>query len=408
MIPRIFADNREKGTSGRPLVIAILAIALVPLLAACSDFNQDGSPNETRVQTLASTSTMSTPISTPTPIAGTLRMNPVPYGYPLSHKAMEIAVSDTFNWNSGELLFESVKREGNITTETRLHAPDAGEGFVWLVIEIQLRNIGNPNQTRIIKSTHFKVAGGSGATYELADVPPKKQRKWYSFAERWERHLGKRYLDSGEFFGGSELTGHLIARVAKEEDDLVLIYSPGSQDSSYLSLKKSTASGTLGRTPSAAPTQRWPLPPLGTGRTNPVLYGTAFAHNGMELTILEVGRLAQEGTFFPGLSLRKAPREGCYYVAIKLRLRNVGDPNESRVYSEDHFWVTGKLGFVYSEVFSPDSGELQLGRGEFFGGGEITGAMVVEIPSDDDQLVLIYSPPFSAGTSYYSLEQPQR
>ena len=404
MIPRIFADNREHVTSGRSLVIAILAIPLVPLLVACSDFNQDGSPNETRVQTLASTSTISTPTSTPTPIAGALRTNPVPYGYPLSHEAMEIAVLDTFNWNSGELLFESVKREGNITSETRLHAPDAGEGFVWIVIEIQLRNVGNPNQTRIVKSTHFKVAGGSGAIYEVADVPPKKQRKWHSFAERWERHLGERYLDTGEFFGGSELTGHLIARVAEEEDDLVLIYSPGSQGSSYLSLKESAASGTLGGTPSAAPTQTWPLPPLGTGRTNPVLYGTAFAHNDMELTILEVGRLAQEGTFFPGLSLRRAPREGCYYVAIKLRLRNVGDPNESLVYSKDHFWVTGKLGFVYSEVLSPDSGELQLDQGEFFGGGEITGAIVVEIPSDDDQLVLIYSPPFSADASYYSLE----
>ena len=59
---------------------------------------------------------------------------------------------------------------------------------------------------------------------------------------------------------------------------------------------------------------------------------------------------------------------------------------------------------MYSEVLSPDSGELQLDRGEFFGGGEITGAIVAQIPSNDDQLVLIYSPPFSADASYYSLE----
>ena len=59
---------------------------------------------------------------------------------------------------------------------------------------------------------------------------------------------------------------------------------------------------------------------------------------------------------------------------------------------------------MYSEVLSPESGELQLDRGEFFGGGEITAAIVVEIPSDDDQLVLIYSPPFSVDASYYSIE----
>ena len=385
-------------------ILAIAATAIAPLLIACSDVKQDDSRSDTRLPEPLSASSISTPTSTPTPTAGVLRTDPAPYGHSLSHRDVEITVLETFVWNSGELLFEEIKTEGNIRSETRLHAPDAGEGFVWLVIEVRLRNVGSPNQTRIFKPTHFEVAGGSGSIYEVTDVPPKRQRKWHSFAERWERHLGRRYLDSGEFFGGSELTAHLIARVAAEDDDLVLIYSPGSKDPRYLSLKQSSASGSPAETPSAAPTQTWPLPPLGTGRTNPVPYGTAFAHNDMELTILEVGRLAQEGTFFPGLSLRKAPREGYYYVAMKLRLRNVGDPNESRAYSKDHFWVTGKLGFVYSEVLSPDSGELQLDRGEFFGGGEITGAIVAQIPSNDDQLVLIYSPPFSADASYYSLE----
>ena len=279
---------------------------------------------------------------------------------------------------------------------------------MWLVIEVQLRNVGNPNQTRIFKPTHFKVAGGSGAIYEVADVPPKKQRKWHSFAERWEKHLGKRYLDSGEFFGGSELTGHLIARVAPEDDDLVLIYSPVSRESRYLSLKQSSNSATPGSTPGAVTTQTWPVPQIGAGRTNPVPYGDSLTHDDMEVTVPEVSRLAKEGTFFSGLSLREAPRKGYHYVAIKLRLRNVGDRNETRTYSKDHFWVTGNLVFVYGEVISPESGEFQLDRGEFFGGGEITGAIAVEIPSVDDQLVLIYSPPFSSNASYYSLEAPQR
>lgn len=409
-IPRMFAEKRVSEPNSRALVTATLAIALVPLLVACSNSNQDDSLNETHVQDLASASSISTPTSTPTPLAGALRTNPVSYGRPLSHGAMEIAVLDTSIWRSGESLFESVMRDRkrNITSKTMLHAPDAGEGSVWLVIEVRLRNIGNPNHTIIFRPTHFEVTGRSGSIYEVADVPPKKQRKSSSFAESWERHLGKRYLDSGEFFGGSELTGHLIAKVAADDDDFVLIYSPGSKDSRFLSLEESAAGGTLDETPSPATTRTWALVPLGTGRTNPVPYGDSFTHDNMEITVLEVSRLAKEGTFFSGLSLRNAPRNGYHYVAIKLRLRNVGGLNETRTYSKDHFWITGNLGFVHGDVISPESGELQLDRGEFFGGGEITGAIAVEIQLADDQLVLIYAPPFSSNASYYSLEAPQR
>ena len=325
-------------------VVAIAAIAIAPLLIACSDVKQDDSRSDTYLPEPLSASSISTPTPTPTPTAGVLRTAPAPYGHSLSHRDVEITILETFVWNSGELLFEEIKTEGNIRSETRLHAPDAGEGFVWLVIEVRLKNVGNPNQTRIFKPTHFEVAGGSGSIYEVADVPPKKQRKWHSFAERWERHLGRRYVDSGEFFGGSEFTAHLIARVAAADDDLVLIYSPGSNDSRYLSLKQSAAGGSPAETPGAVITQTWPLPPLGTGRTNTVPFGASFNHNDMEVTVLEASRLAKEGTFFKGLSLRESPREGYHYVAIKLRLRNVGDPNESRAYSKDHFWVTGGLG----------------------------------------------------------------
>ncbi len=400
-MPSRFTNMRIHLAYRHILVRIIFAFALGQLLINCSELNQDDPPEKTGVPV----PTLAPP--TPTPTVGTLRTDPVPYGHPLSYGDLEITVLDIFSWKGGELLFESVKREGHFTSEKRLYAPETKEGFEWLVIEVRVRNVGDPNQTSIFGPAHFKVVGKSESIYEIANVPAKRQREYFSFAERLERHLSKRYLDSGEFFGGSELTGHLIAQVAREDDDFVLIYSSRLQESGYLSLNRSTAGEAPQGVSGIAPSQIWPLPPVGTGRTNPVPYGSSFIHDGMEVTILESRRLAKEGRFFPGLSLEEA-RAGYHYIGIKLRLRNVSDRNETRTYSKDHFWIVGGLGFVYDEVHSAEGSELYLGRGEFFGGGEITGAIGVEIFSDDDQLVLIYAPPSSSDVSYYSVEPTQR
>ena len=405
----LMREMTTKGKSeaiGRSFAVAILGLWLVPLLVACSGFDHDDSLSESH--SLESASASPTYAPTPTPAMGSMRTDPVPHGLPLTLQGVEVTVLDTLFWRSGQLLFKRVRRDGNITGETTLRAPDASEGFEWLVVEVRLRNVGDPNRTKIFGPTHFKVAARSGSIYEVADVPPKKQRKPLSFAGRWEWHLGKQYLDSGEFFGESELTGYLISKVAKEDDEFVLIYSPSSADSRYLSLKESAADKTAAKTPIPVANQTWPLPPRGAGRTNPVPYGESFTHDDVEITVLEVNRLSKEGRFFSGLSLREPPLKGYHYVGIKLRLRNVGNENDTRSYSKDHFWITGSLGLVHSDVITPERGEFHLNQGEFFGGGEIIGAIAAQVPSADNQLVLIYSPPFSSDASFYSLEASPR
>lgn len=388
-----------KGAHEVLLVRPILVMVLGLLLTTCSEPSPVAFIGATPTPATVGVPTV------PTRIAGVLRTDPVPYGVLLSHKGMEITVLETIQWKSGELLYERVTKEGHISGVDTLRAPKAGEGFEWLIVSLRLRTIGDPNDTLAYTPTEFKVTGKSGSVYEFADLPPKKQRRRSPFADESERLIGRRYLDAGEFFGGSEITGDLIVRIAEQDDNFVLIYSPAPHGSRYLSLKPSQAGeGPRGTSvPTAVPT--WPMPPLGTGKTNPVDFGIPFTHNNIEVTVLEVGRLAQEGRFFPGLSLRKSPDKGYHYIGVKLHLRNVGDRNDTRTYSKDHFWVTGKLGLVYSRIETLDTGELRFDPGEFFGGGEVTAAIAVEIPSDDDEFVLIYSPPH-LGARYYSLSKP--
>ena len=70
------------------------------------------------------------------------------------------------------------------------------------------------------------------------------------------------------------------------------------------------------------------------------------------------------------------PSEGHEWVAVTLRLRNVGSGrDETDYYNDFEFRITGKRGIIYDDILSPDT-DRPLGSGEFFGGGEITGDIV--------------------------------
>ena len=148
------------------------------------------------------------------------------------------------------------------------------------------------------------------------------------------------------------------------------------------------------------PTSIAPTPiPDGKKRTEPALYGHPIVHSSIEITVLDVTR---------GWYTYESPDAGNEWVVIELRLRNVGDANKTKRYSPLHFRLTGQLGVIYEEgafnLFTPEA-DHPLGSGEFFGGAEITGEIVLQVKMEDRNLVLIYSPPFS-GSRYMSLEKP--
>ena len=90
---------------------------------------------------------------------------------------------------------------------------------------------------------------------------------------------------------------------------------------------------------------------------------------------------------------------------VKLRLRNQGDPDKTKRYHTSDFRIVGSRGIIYDDWFITPNTGLNLGSGEFFGGGEVDGNIVQQVHQDDDELTLIYTPAFR-GSRYLSIEKP--
>jgi len=138
--------------------------------------------------------------------------------------------------------------------------------------------------------------------------------------------------------------------------------------------------------------------PLGLTRANPAPLGEPVVNDQrVECTVLSVER---------GVTLEfEQPSEGTEFIAITLRLRNLGPPDETRRYNSTDFRVVGSRGVIYNRMFFLSTLDDALSSGEFFGGAEVTGKIVQEAGIGESDLILIWDPGPGSSARYLSLEQ---
>ncbi len=136
----------------------------------------------------------------------------------------------------------------------------------------------------------------------------------------------------------------------------------------------------------------------GTSRLEPAPFGLPIVHDDIEIRILAVVRGWEDGGLFNN------PDPEHEWIAVRINLKYIAPPDDTKRYSVSDFRITGSQGLIYDEWFTPDT-EKPLNSGEFFGGAEISGDIVQQVRQDDSNLVLIYSPAFK-GSRYISLEAP--
>ena len=163
---------------------------------------------------------------------------------------------------------------------------------------------------------------------------------------------------------------------------------------------QSPMSNSVAVSPTSTPFPTSTPVPDGKKRTEPVPYGFPVTHSRVEVTVLDVTRGWISDNFLLG-----EPDEGHEWVVVRLKLKNKGDPDKTEHYNRVHFRLAGQSGVIYGDkLFTPDT-DKPLGSGEFFGGAEIVGDVVIQTDEEEKGLVLIYSPPFR-GSRYLSLEKP--
>ena len=134
------------------------------------------------------------------------RVNPARRGVPVVHSGIEVTVLDA-------------KR--GYPAEDGSH--ELREGYEWVTATLRVRNVGGkPDEPDPYHDVEFPLIGERGVTYDDIFVPPHDERR----------------LGSGKLVGGEEVIGDVVREVHKEDDNLMLIYSPTFGRARYLSLEE--------------------------------------------------------------------------------------------------------------------------------------------------------------------------
>jgi hypothetical protein len=126
-----------------------------------------------------------------------------------------ILLGSALRYGDIELTVLQLQRQANIEFRS------AKEGKEYAVVTLQLRNVGPVNKTKRYNTTDFRIVGAKGIIYG----------DWM-----FEPDTGNR-LGSGEFFGGSSVSGDILREVDKDDKHLVLIWSAALGTSRYLALE---------------------------------------------------------------------------------------------------------------------------------------------------------------------------
>ena len=133
---------------------------------------------------------------------GTERTNPVPLGYSVTHNNMKITILEFFYIADDGGLFAILE-----------------ENHRWSRVNMQIEAVGGPNQTYRYNTKDFRLVGDRGVIYDDWVLAPDGD------------------MGSGELFGGGKLQTGIIRQVHKDDNNMVLIYSPGFAGSRYLALE---------------------------------------------------------------------------------------------------------------------------------------------------------------------------
>ncbi len=152
-------------------------------------------------------------------------------------------------------------------------------------------------------------------------------------------------------------------------------------------------------TPQATAT---PLPASGVTRANPLPFGSVIQQPPREVSVVQVLRDDAALSFLQKSNSTVPPLpDGQTYLAVKIRVKNIGIAETEMSVSPVDFDVTGDNLIRYDADFS-----LSDLQGGLFPDGELTGVLVYAIAAGEHNLLLISDPldDFDAPPVYLALE----
>lgn len=301
-----------------------------------------------------------TDVPTATPIApGDSRSNPLPPGTELRFTNWAVVITDVLY---GE---EAVR----VVAETNPLNAAPGPDQTYLIATMQLTNISEVSEARsTLAAVDLRVTGDRHMLYRQAPaVPP--------------------YPPGGQLLPGATGTVQLVFAIGSDERSLLLQVQEGQTPPRFVAVD----AGTQLTPPADLATRK--ATETGRQRDMPAAPGETVITDAWEVTLVEVQRGAAAAELVQATSpLNQPAPEGMEYVAVKLRVRAIATsvPDSATRIDGSFLKLTGTRDIIYERplVMPPDP----ILAADLFPGGVVEGWDVLRVPTDEEQVTLIFRP----------------
>lgn len=338
------------------------------------DDQQEAGPTQEQEEELVSDSE-STALPTAAPTE-TPAPTPTPLPVGLS-RAQPFSPDETVSGGSWEIqILESLRGEEawqQVAAANQYNDPPP-EGMEYVLINVHAKNISTSDEASRISYADFNITGDEKILYDSAYISgPEPELE-------------------GELFAGGETQGWISYLVGEGEGNLILVldelFSFDEDENRFVALEDGASVTVdqelydLGETS------------LGLTRSEPAPLTETVSTNEFELTLKEVMRgddvynmLVEANQF------NDPPDEGVIYLAAWIYARRIGTGDRALHISDYTFDPTGSSNVLFEQpsVVEPDD-RLDA---YLFPGGETEGWVVIQVPIDEENLMLAYEPLFS-------------
>jgi hypothetical protein len=311
-----------------------------------------------------------TPVPTDTPQP---TPTPMPVGY---SRALPFAPGETVSSESWEVqVLETVRGEeawNKIIAANQFNDPPP-EGMEYISILAHAKNISTSDDALQISASDFNVTGEDNVLYGRAYISEPEPE-----------------LDA-ELFSDGETEGWMSFLVRESEGNLILVldemWSFDEDENRYLALDEGAsvtvdpALFDIGATS------------VGLSRQDPAPIGETVTTDEFEITLTDVMRGDEVYNMLLEVNqFNDPPGEGMTYLSALIHARRIGTADRAVEIYDFNFDSTGNSNILYElpSVVEPDDGlDAYL-----FPGGETEGLVIVEVPEDETDLMLVFEPLF--------------
>jgi hypothetical protein len=259
------------------------------------------------------------------------------------------------------------------------------ENHEYIAVKMNVRNISTEDVSQDISSYFYNLTGSENILYDLPSVVEP------------EPALDISLYPGGEYQGWV-VFDHLIG-----ETNLMFAFEETWSFESnvrYLALDEGASLEIVPELADISPTALW------NSRSDPAPMSEIVVTDNWEISVSEVIRGADAWNMVLAANqFNDPPEDGFEYVAVKVKVRNIGTEDEAMNIDAYSFNTTGSAGVLHD---APSVVEPEPALSVYlFPGGEFEGWIIMQAAIDETNLLLIYEDWYSFSDSnkrYLSLE----